>query len=60
MIQNRSPLEEYLESCDDGLLKRIIQVYAQYKYEGREEIVSHLTALFTKVLEEKLNAENDN
>jgi len=60
MVQGKSPLEEYLESCDDSLLNRIIQAYAQYKYESKEEIVSHLTTLFTKVLEEKLNAEDDN
>ena len=60
MIQGGFPLEEYLESCDDDLLKRIIQVYTQHKYEGREGTVAHLTALFTTVLEERLNAEDDN
>lgn len=60
MIQNKSPLEEYAESCDDSMLKRIIQVYTQHKYEGREEIVDHLTMLFATVLEERFNAEDDN
>jgi len=60
MIQGKSPLEEYLESCDDSLLKRIIQVYAKHKYEGREGVVDHLTTLFAAVLEERLDEEGDN
>jgi hypothetical protein len=60
VVKGKSPLEEYLKSCSDSLLKRTIQVYAQHKYEGKEGVVSHLATLFATVLEERLNAEDDN
>ncbi len=60
MLPIKSLLEEYADTCDDSLLERIIQVYAQHRYESKDAVVKHLTALFTEVVEETLDEENDN
>ena len=58
MISNKSPIEEYAESCEKELLKRVIQIYAHHKYEGKEVVVNHLTTLFAAILEEELDAKD--
>jgi hypothetical protein len=58
-MPSQSLLEEYASSCGDSLLERTIKVYEKHRYEGKEELDGHLTALFTEVLRERLNAEDD-
>ncbi|MFW6116773.1 MAG: hypothetical protein ACOC6F_03510 [bacterium] len=58
-MQNKHPLQEYAESCEDDLLRQIIEAYAQYKYESNDAIANRLKALFGRVLEERLDASTE-
>jgi hypothetical protein len=58
-MQDQGPLQEYAETCENDLLKRIIEVYAQHKHESRDAIASCLTTSFGTILEERLNARSE-
>ena len=61
MQQNEAPIEKFVEQCREGLLARILGVYIKHRQEGREQAMENMTDLFATMLEERLNAEeNDN
>jgi hypothetical protein len=59
MTQGISPIERYMEECEDDLLKQLLELYNRHKYAGKEEIVKHMLELFATTFEEKLNAAED-
>jgi hypothetical protein len=58
-MANSPLLIEYVQSCDDPLLKKILECYSQHQNESKETASAHLTSLFSRLLEERINEQSD-
>ena len=54
--QDKTPIEELRDRCENEMLKKAVDTYIQSRQEGKDAVVAKLTALFASTLEERLNA----